>query len=65
MRGRVTRAMKQKMFVLSRELDSEDESVEKFEVLGSIGNVSRTQKAVSIVVLKLNLELYGFDWSQD
>lgn len=57
--------MKQKMFVLSRELDSEDESVEKFEVLGSIGNVSRTQKAVSIVVLKLNLELYGFDWSQD
>jgi hypothetical protein len=43
MRGRVIRAMKQKMFVLSRELDGQDESVEKFEVLGSIGNVSIIQ----------------------
>lgn len=40
MRGRVTRAMKQRMFIMSRELSSENESVEKFEVLGSVGNVS-------------------------
>lgn len=41
MRSRVTRAMKQRMFVMSRELSASDDSVEKFEVLGSIGNVSR------------------------
>lgn len=40
MRGRVLRAMKQKMFVISRELDQRNDSCEKFEVLGSIGNVS-------------------------
>ncbi|CEP17783.1 hypothetical protein [Parasitella parasitica] len=38
MRGRVLRAIKQKMFVLSRELSPHDESAENFEVLGSIGN---------------------------
>ncbi|RCH77563.1 hypothetical protein CU098_002224, partial [Rhizopus stolonifer] len=38
MKGRVLRAMKQKMFVLSRELVSNDDSSESFEVLGSIGN---------------------------
>ncbi|CAO3633924.1 unnamed protein product [Mucor hiemalis] len=38
MRGRVLRAMKQKMFVISRELDQNNDSCEKFEVLGSIGN---------------------------
>ncbi|KAI7904525.1 uncharacterized protein BX663DRAFT_502686 [Cokeromyces recurvatus] len=38
MRARVVRALKQKMFILSRELDSNDDSVEKFDVLGSIGN---------------------------
>lgn len=39
MRARVTRAMKQRMFVMSRELDPENENNEKFEVLGSVGNV--------------------------
>ncbi|KAG0734979.1 hypothetical protein G6F57_014674 [Rhizopus arrhizus] len=38
MKGRVTRAMKQRMFVLSRQLAENDESTEIFEVLGSIGN---------------------------
>ncbi|KAG2232136.1 hypothetical protein INT48_008878 [Thamnidium elegans] len=38
MRGRVVRAMKQKMFVISREADARDNSIEKFEVLGSVGN---------------------------
>ncbi|KAI8646317.1 hypothetical protein BD408DRAFT_410553 [Parasitella parasitica] len=38
MRGRVLRAMKQKMFVLSRELSPQDDTAENFEVLGSIGN---------------------------
>ncbi|KAI7895090.1 uncharacterized protein EV154DRAFT_414165 [Mucor mucedo] len=38
MRSRVVRAMNQRMFVMSRELSQSDESVEKFEVLGSIGN---------------------------
>ncbi|CEG65615.1 hypothetical protein RMATCC62417_02364 [Rhizopus microsporus] len=38
MRGRVTRALKQRMFVLSRQLSPDDESIEVFEVLGSIGN---------------------------
>lgn len=41
MRGRVLRAMKQRMFVMSRELSAQDDTVEKFEVIGSIGNVSR------------------------
>lgn len=41
MRSRVTRAMKQRMFVMSRELSPENDTIEKFEVLGSIGNVSR------------------------
>ena len=36
--GRVTRAMQQKMFVISREPLPEDLTSEKFEVLGSIGN---------------------------
>lgn len=40
MRGRVLRAMKQRMFVMSRELSPQDDTVEKFEVIGSIGNVS-------------------------
>ncbi|GAN09618.1 RING finger domain protein, partial [Mucor ambiguus] len=38
MRGRVLRAMKQRMFVMSRELSPQDDTVEKFEVIGSIGN---------------------------
>ncbi|EPB82273.1 hypothetical protein HMPREF1544_10994 [Mucor circinelloides 1006PhL] len=38
MRGRVLRAMKQRMFVMSRELSAQDDTVEKFEVIGSIGN---------------------------
>lgn len=42
MKGRVTRAMKQRMFVLSRQLAEDDESTEIFEVLGSIGNVNIT-----------------------
>lgn len=32
--------MKQRMFVMSRELSTQDDTVEKFEVIGSIGNVS-------------------------
>lgn len=40
MRARVLRAMKQRMYVLSRELSPRDDTTENFEVLGSIGNVS-------------------------
>jgi hypothetical protein len=54
MRGRITRAMKQKMFVLSRELDSQDESVENFEVLGSVGNVSRILQKTFVSLSVLN-----------
>ncbi|KAI9272232.1 hypothetical protein EDC94DRAFT_595805 [Helicostylum pulchrum] len=38
MRGRVVRSMKQRMFVISREADAGDNSIEKFQVLGSVGN---------------------------
>lgn len=41
MRGRVVRSMKQRMFVISREADAGDNSIEKFQVLGSVGNVSK------------------------
>lgn len=40
MRSRVLRAMKQRMYVLSRELLPRDDTIENFEVLGSIGNAS-------------------------
>ncbi|KAK4519506.1 Elongation of fatty acids protein 2 [Mucor velutinosus] len=38
MRGRILRAMKQRMFVMSRELSPQDDTIENFEVIGSIGN---------------------------
>lgn len=44
MKGRVHRAMKQRMFVMSRQLSTSDDSVEVFEVLGSVGNVSKKCK---------------------
>lgn len=59
MRGRVVRAMKQKMFVISREADASDNSIEKFQVLGSVGNVSKIEKNKKKAPIKLaNLELY-------
>lgn len=50
MRSRVVRAMNQRMFVMSRELSQSDESVEKFEVLGSIGNVSHHIISISFLL---------------
>lgn len=40
MRGRVLRAMKQRMFVVTREISRHDDSEETFEILGSVGNVN-------------------------
>jgi hypothetical protein len=51
MRGRVTRAMKQRMFVMSRELANSNDSIEKFEVLGSIGNVSIYNVMFSFIII--------------
>lgn len=39
MRGRALRALQQRMFIMSRELYGTDNSCERFEALGSIGNV--------------------------
>ncbi|KAI8079089.1 uncharacterized protein B0P05DRAFT_470126 [Gilbertella persicaria] len=39
LRGRVIRAMNQRMFILSRKVNESDSSTESFDVAGSVGNV--------------------------
>jgi hypothetical protein len=60
MRGRVTRALKQRMFVLSRQLSPDDESTEVFEVLGSIGNVRDLILIFIVSNISLFIELYSY-----
>lgn len=69
MRGRVLRAMKQTMFVISRELSATDDSTEIFEVLGSVGNVSKEKIRYASLDHELTfitiIELSRYYWSKN